>query len=67
MHIDFGIKDAIDVLLVAFCFYQIYKLMKSSGTLSIFGGVVSIIIVWVLVSRVLEMRLIGAILDQFIS
>ena len=30
MH--FGIKDLIDVLLVAFFLYQTYKLMKSSGT-----------------------------------
>lgn len=67
MLVSFGIKDAIDVLLVAFFIYQIYKLMKSSGTLSIFGGVVSIFIVWILVSQVLEMRLMGTILDKFIS
>lgn len=36
MH--FGIKDLIDVLLVAFFLYQTYKLMKSSGTLAIFSG-----------------------------
>ncbi|MDR0743400.1 MAG: diadenylate cyclase CdaA [Tannerella sp.] len=67
MFVSFGIKDAIDILLVAFLMYQIYKLMKSSGTLTIFSGVVSIIVVWVLVSQVLEMRLIGGILDKFIN
>ena len=41
--------------------------MKSSGTLAIFSGVVSFIIVWILISQVLEMRLMGAILDKFIS
>ena len=65
MH--FGIKDLIDVLLVAFFLYQTYKLMKSSGTLAIFSGVVSFIVVWILISQVLEMRLMGAILDKFIS
>ena len=65
MH--FGIKDLIDVLLVAFFLYHTYKLMKSSGTLAIFSGVVSFIVVWILVSQVLEMRLMGAILDKFIS
>ena len=30
MH--FGIKDLIDVLLVAFFLYQTYKLMKITGT-----------------------------------
>ena len=60
MWMNFGIKDLIDVLLVAFFLYQTYKLMKNSGTLAIFSGVVSFIIVWILVSQVLEMRLMGA-------
>jgi uncharacterized protein (TIGR00159 family) len=67
MFISFGIKDAIDIFLVAFLMYHVYKLMKSSGTLTIFSGVVSIIVLWLLVSQVLEMRLIGAIFDKFIS
>ncbi len=67
MFVSFGVKDAIDIFLVAFLMYQTYKLMKSSGTLAIFSGVVSIIIVWILVSQVLEMRLLGGILDKFIS
>ena len=67
MFVSFGIKDALDVFLVAFLMYQTYKLMKSSGTLAIFSGVVSVIVVWLLVSQVLEMRLIGAIFDKFIS
>ena len=41
MWMNFGIKDLIDVLLVAFFLYQTYKLMKNSGTLAIFSGVVS--------------------------
>ena len=65
MH--FGIKDLIDVLLVAFFLYQTYKLMKSSAHWlysvesyhsSSYGS---------LISQVLEMRLMGAILDKFIS
>ena len=67
MFISFGIKDAIDIFLVAFLMYQTYKLMRSSGTLVVFSGVVSIIVVWLLVYEVLEMRLIGGILDKFIS
>jgi len=67
MFVSFGIKDALDIFLVAFLMYQTYKLMKNSGTLTIFSGVVSVIIVWLLVSQVLEMRLIGAIFDKFIS
>lgn len=67
MWMHFGVKDAIDVLLVAFFLYQTYKIMKASGTIAIFSGVVSFVVVWILVSQVLEMRLMGAILDKFIS
>ena len=67
MFIPFGIKDAIDILLVAYFLYQIYKLMKNSGTLAVFSGVVSVLIVWIIVSQVLEMRLMGTILDMFIN
>ena len=33
MFFDIGIKDFIDVLLVAFLLYYTYKLMKASGPL----------------------------------
>jgi uncharacterized protein (TIGR00159 family) len=65
MHV--GIKDIIDILLVAVFLYQVYKLMKGSGTTALFTGIIAFIVVWVLVSQVFEMRLMGAILDKFIS
>jgi uncharacterized protein (TIGR00159 family) len=65
--ISFGIKDAIDILLVALFMYQTYKLMRNSGTLAVFSGVISIIVIWIIVYQVLEMRLLGVILDKFIS
>jgi len=67
MWMHFGIKDLIDVLLVAFFLYQVYKLMKSSGSIALFSGIISIIVIWILVSQILEMRLMGGILDKFIS
>ena len=67
MIFNFGIKDAIDILLVAFFLYKTYGIMKKTGTTAIFLGVLAFISIWMLVSRVFEMRLIGAILDQFMS
>lgn len=64
---EFGIKDALDILLVATLLYYLYKLMKESGTINIFYGVMAFILVWVVASEVFEMRLIGTILDQFMS
>lgn len=65
MH--FGIKDLIDVLLVAFFLYQTYKLMKSSGHIGYIQWGSYIHRRRSLISLVLEMRLMGAILDKFIS
>lgn len=64
---DFGIKDAIDILLFAVLLYYIYRLMKESGTINIFYGVLAFIVVWVFASEIFNMRLIGTILDKFMA
>jgi len=67
MIANFGIKDALDVLLVAALLFWLYKLMKQSGTRNIFIGVLAFIGVWLLTSEILGMRLTGTILDKFMS
>lgn len=64
---DFGIKDIIDILLIALLLYYIYKLMKSSGTLSLFFGVLLFTVIWVVASEIFDMRLTGTILNKFMS
>ena len=65
--VDFGIKDFIDIIVVAFLLYSLYKMMKQNGSINIFVGIVTMIFVWVLVSQVLRMRLLGSILDNVFS
>ena len=67
MFIEFGIKDLVDILLVAYLLYQSYRLMKDSGTINIFIGILVFIGIWIIVSQVLEMRLLGSILDKLTS
>lgn len=67
MFEDFGIKDIIDILLVAAVMYQLYRIVSKSGTGAIFNGVLAFMILWILVSQVLQMRLMGAILDKFVD
>ena len=67
MFIDYGMKDLIDILLVAYLLYQSYRLMKDSGTINIFIGILVFIGIWLIVSQVLEMRLLGSILDKLTS
>ncbi|KAA6327648.1 Cyclic di-AMP synthase CdaA [termite gut metagenome] len=67
MFFDFSLKDVFDILLVAFLLYYTYKLMKQSGSLNIFIGIMIFILIWLVVSQILEMRLLGSILDKLIS
>lgn len=62
-----NLRDVIDIVLVAFLLYGTFKLMKNSGALSVFMGVLSFVVLWILVTHVFEMRLMGAIMDKVIS
>ena len=63
----FGIKDALDILLVATMLFYLYRVMKVSGAINIFYGVMAFIVVWAVASQMLEMRLTGTILDKFMN
>lgn len=65
--IEFGIKDIVDIFLVASMLFYIYRLMKESRSLNIFVGIMVFVLIWLFVSQVLEMRLLGSILDKLVS
>ena len=67
MFIEIGLKDIIDILLVALMLYYIYRLMRDSRSLNVFIGILVFVVVWIFVSQVLEMRLLGTILDKLVS
>lgn len=64
--IDFGILDLIDILLVAFLLYQLYRLVKGTVAINIFIGVAAIYFIWKLVEA-LQMELLSEILGKFIG
>ena len=57
----------IDIVLVALMLYYIYRLMKESRSLNVFIGIIVFVLLWLFVSQVLEMRLLGAIMDKLVS
>ena len=67
MFFEFGIKDIVDILLVALVLYYIYRLMRESRSLNVFIGIMVFVVVWLFVSQVLQMRLLGSILDKLVS
>ncbi len=67
MFFSFGIKDIIDIATVALLLYYFYRLMKESRSQNVFTGIIVFVIAWLFVSQVLEMRLLGSIMDQLVS
>lgn len=62
-----GLKDVIDIALVAVMLFYCYKFMKQSRSVNIFYGILIFISSWIVISKILEMKLLGNILDQLVS
>lgn len=67
MFLDFNIKDFIDILLVAILLYYVYRLMKESRSINVFTGILVFIVLWLFVTQILEMKLLGSIMDKLVS
>lgn len=66
MFITLGFFDVLDILIVAFIFYQVYRLVKGTAAINIFAGIFTFYLAWLLV-RAFNMQLISSILGQFIG
>lgn len=64
LFIKLGFFDILDILIVAFIFYQIYRLVKGTVAINIFAGIFTFYVAWLLV-RALDMELITSIMGQF--
>ena len=64
--IDIRIIDVIDILLVSFLLYYLYKLVKGTVAINIFFGIVIVYVIWKL-TELLEMELLSKILGGFLG
>jgi diadenylate cyclase len=64
--LNFNILDVIDIVLVAFLLYYVYKLIKGTVAINIFFGIVIFYLFYLLVD-VLQMRMLSNILGGFMS
>lgn len=67
MGFQIGFKDIVDVLLVAILLYLTYKLLKRTGAVNIFFGILAFIICWFMVTYIFKMELLGGIFDRVVS
>ena len=66
LFIKISYSDVIDILLVAYLIYVIYKLVRGTVAINIFIGLMAVYFTWKLVGM-LQMRMLSEILGQFIS
>lgn len=60
------IWDVLDILIVAYLIYSVYKLLRGSIAFNIFIGVITLFFIWWVVGA-LEMDLLKSLLNQFAS
>lgn len=62
----FGLLDIVDVVVVGLIIFQIFRLIRGTAAFSIFIGILTIYLLWVIV-RILNMELLSLILGQLIG
>lgn len=65
--LQFGILDVIDIIIVGTLLYYTYRLMRETRSINVFSGIILFLLLWYIVSQVLQMRLFGSILDKLVS
>lgn len=58
-----GIKDILDILLVATLLYETFRILRLSGAVNLFWGILAYVTLWFFVSFVLKLELTGAIFN----
>ena len=62
-----GIKDIIDILLVASLMFGFFRLLRRSGGTNLFWGILLLVVVWFLVDGVFRLEMTGTLLDSIFS
>ena len=66
LFIKLGLFDIVDILIVAFILFQLYRLVKGTAAVNILAGIFTIYLAWLLM-KAFNMKLITSILGQFMS
>lgn len=67
MNFEFSIKDIVDIVSMAVVLYYVYKVMKQSRAANIFYGILLFLCCWIVISKVLMMKLLGSVMDQLVN
>lgn len=63
----FQFVDILDILLGGIILYKLYKMLKDTSAFRLFIGVLVVIVAWMIVNSLLQMKLIGGVLNQIVN
>lgn len=63
----FTIRSIVDILLVGLIFYGAFRLLRKSGIVNLFWGIMAFVVAWYLVRYVFHLELTTALFDQIMS
>ncbi len=66
LFINFGIADAVDILLVALILYLLYNMVKGTSAVNIFIGLAFIYVMWIVI-RALDLKLLSSLMGKFVN
>jgi len=64
--LNFSFLDVLDIVLVAFLLYYVYKLLRGTVAINIFIGIALVVLIWK-ITQALQMELLSGILGALIS
>lgn len=65
--LPFSFIDLLDIILVGFLLYYVYDALRKSGSGNLFIGIVALLLLWIVTSQVLQMRVLGGLMDTFMN
>ena len=63
----FQFIDFLDILLGGIILYKLYKMLKDTSAFRLFIGVLVVIVAWMIVNSLFQMKLIGGVLNQIVN
>ncbi len=64
---NISVKDIIDLALVLGLVVYVYRMTRESRAIYVLTGILLVVALWLVVDQVLEMRLLGSIMNQLIN
>ena len=67
MRFELRLIDIIDIVLVAYLLYKTYKVLNGTIAIRIFIGILTFVLIWLTVTFIFQMQLLGAIMSQIVN